>query len=181
MVPKRLKGIINAHIQRSIMYAGYCNDFLSSNIHIFSEANDFIFVSFLIAWRHRRKGNKPDKHRGAWGVDKDKCTAYGDQIFNYTQGYDDNPMQLKALYSKRMPSQTPTTPPPPSLGEEKHTKRLNRVPISSGQIIITINYLFHLCFEISLSDKLHIFQLGMNVWYLKNCHKKHELCSFTYE
>ncbi len=57
--------------------------------------------------------------RGAWGVDKDKCTAYGDQIFNYTQGYDDNPMQLKALYSKRMPSQTPTTTPPPSLGEEK--------------------------------------------------------------
>lgn len=113
MVPKRLKGIINAHIQRSIMYAGYCNDFWSSNIHIFSEANDFIFVSFLIAWRHRRKGNKPEKHKGAWGVDKDKCTAYGDQIFNYTQGYDDNPMQLKALYSKRMPSQTPTTTPPP--------------------------------------------------------------------
>ncbi len=57
--------------------------------------------------------------QGGMGVDKDKCTAYGDQIFNYTQGYDDNPMQLKALYSKRMPRQTPTTPPPPSFGEEK--------------------------------------------------------------
>lgn len=122
MVPKRLKGIINAHIQRSIMYAGYCNDFWSSNIHIFSQANDFIFVSFLIAWRHRRKGNKLEKHKGAWGVDKDKCTAYGDQIFNYTQGYDDNPMQLKALYSKRMPSQTPTTTPPPLCLSQEKTK-----------------------------------------------------------
>lgn len=60
--------------------------------------------------------------RGHGGVDKDKCTAYGDQIFNYTQGYDDNPMQLKALYSKRMPSQTPTTTPPPLCLSEEKTK-----------------------------------------------------------
>lgn len=107
MVPKCLKGIINAHIQRSIMYARYCNDFWSSNIHIFSQANDFIFVSFLIAWRHRSKGNKPEKHKGAWGVDKDKCTAYGDQIFNYTQGYDDNPCSLKLCTVNVCPAKRP--------------------------------------------------------------------------
>lgn len=67
MVPKCLKGIINAHIQRSIMYAGYSNDFWSSIIHIFSQANDFIFVSFLIARRHSKKGNRAEKHKGALG------------------------------------------------------------------------------------------------------------------
>lgn len=32
------------------------------------------------------EGNKLEKHEGGRRVDKDKCTAYGDQIFNYTQG-----------------------------------------------------------------------------------------------
>lgn len=83
MVPKCLKGIINAHIQRSIMYAGYRNDFeVQTSSYFLRLMTLYLSRSLLLG----DTGEKETSKGGGRRVDKDKCTAYGDQIFNYTQG-----------------------------------------------------------------------------------------------
>lgn len=93
MVPKCLKGIINAHIQRSKMYAGYTSDFGARASTYFLRLMTLYLPCCLLLRDTVFFSSCREKEAG-WinkeGGNKDKCKAYGDQIFNYTQGYDDS-------------------------------------------------------------------------------------------